>query len=465
MVKPKSITAPESTASNLTQAILDSVSDGVFTVDGDWRISSFNRAAARITGVEVDDALGQACHSVFRSNICERDCALRQTIDSGEAITCKTIYIVRPDGQRVPISISTAVLRDAHGQIIGGVESFRDLSQRDPDPIQSDSFYGMISRDVEMRRIFGSLPELARSDSTILILGESGTGKELVARALHQLSQRSRGPLVTVNCGALPDNLLESELFGYKRGAFTDAKHDQLGKIAAAEGGTLFLDEIGDVSPALQARLLRVLQERQYQRLGDSQTYQANLRFVAATNKDLLAEIDAGRFRADLYYRLAVVELGLPPLRERLGDIPLLVEHFLATLREQRDKEVLGISDSALAALLRYPFGGNIRELHNVVEHAFVLCTGPEIELAQLPKRVIEGQPRARQTDPPAKPLSVKNQPRPARAAPSHRLADIEATQIRQCLRDNLGRRDKTAAALGISTVTLWRKLKKYGIT
>lgn len=467
---------------NLTQVILDSVSDGVFTVDTDWHISSFNRAAEQITGISREDAIGQACHQIFRSNICERDCALRQTISTNEAITCKTIYIVRPDGQRRPISISTGVLRNDKGEVIGGVETFRDLGLQDPEPVQSDSFYGMISRDSGMRALFKQLPALARSDSTILILGESGTGKELLAKAIHELSARASKPMVTVNCGALPDSLLESELFGYKRGAFTDAREDREGKLAAAEGGTLFLDEIGDVSPALQARLLRVLQEREYQRLGDNKTRKANLRFLAATNKNLEQEIAAGRFRADLFYRLAVVDVRLPALRDRLADVGLLAEHFLAKLRQSRDKQVLGFHHEALAKLLRYDFPGHVRELHNIVEHAFVICTGELIQVEDLPQRVLSTSQQQSEAFSGKQILPVSQNipaqmtergmiPEPAMLSPQSRdsdgagsLARNEEFLIRQALRDNAGRRNKSAEQLGISTTSLWRKMKKYGM-
>ena len=480
---------PDPEQAALTEVILNSVSDGVFSVDADWHITSFNRAAEQIIGIAREDAMGQPCHQVFRSNICERDCALRQTIATGEVITCKTIYIVRPDGQRRPISISTGVLHDATGQVIGGVETFRDLGLQDPDPIQSDSFYGMLSRDTTMRALFKQIPELARSDSTILILGESGTGKELLAKAIHALSPRANKALVTVNCGALPDNLLESELFGYKRGAFTDAREDREGKLAAAEGGTLFLDEIGDVSPALQSRLLRVLQEREYQRLGDNKTRQADLRFIAATNKDLQQEIAAGRFRADLFYRLAVVDVHLPPLHERLGDVALLAEHFLARLRETRHKEVLGFSHAALATLLRYEFPGHVRELHNIVEHAFVLCQHEQIQTQDLPQRVLHAQDRlaGTGTEQARQKKSAGHQsestagyakthiehfaheaPRIAQihqaSKPSESLAENEERLIRQALQDNAGRRNKSAKQLGISSTTLWRKMKKYGL-
>ena len=245
--------------------ILDSIADGVFTVDHQWRITSFNRAAEKITGVSRAEAMGQRCRDVLKAEVCEKDCCLRKTVATGEPIANKTVYIVNARGQRLPISISTAVLKDDRGALIGAVETFRDMSIEEKlrkTLEESYSFEDIVSKSHRMREIFGILPDIADSASTILIEGESGTGKELFARAVHNLSPRREKPFVAVNCGALPDTLLESELFGYKAGAFTDAKRDKPGRFRQAERGTLFLDEIGDISPAMQVRLLRFLQEK-----------------------------------------------------------------------------------------------------------------------------------------------------------------------------------------------------------
>jgi PAS domain S-box-containing protein len=232
--------------------ILDSVADGVFTVDEVFRITSFNHAAEEITGVPRREAIGRPCCEVFRASICEAQCALKETMCTGRSVINRPVYILRPEGDRVPISISTAILKDRRGQILGGVETFRDLrlvEQLRAEIARQYTFGDILSKNGEMQRIFAMLPAVAESDSTVLVEGESGTGKELVARAMHSLSPRREKPLVTVNCGALPDTLLESELFGYKAGAFTDARKDKPGRFALAEGGTIFLDEIGDVSP------------------------------------------------------------------------------------------------------------------------------------------------------------------------------------------------------------------------
>ena len=268
--------------------LLDSVPDGVFTVDPEWRVTSFNRAAEQITGIRREEALGKPCCEVFRASICESACALKQTLATHRPVANKVVYIVNAQGTRIPISISTAVLRDARGRIVGGVESFRDLrlvEELRQQAAEQDSFSNIIGRSTAMRRLFDLLPAVADSNSTVLIEGPSGTGKELVARAIHKLSRRRAKPFVAINCGALPDTLLESELFGYKAGAFTDARRDKPGRFARAQGGTIFLDEIGDISPAMQTRLLRVLQERLFEPLGGVEPVRADVRVVTATNK------------------------------------------------------------------------------------------------------------------------------------------------------------------------------------
>jgi PAS domain S-box-containing protein len=307
--------------------ILDSIADGVFTVDLDWRVTSFNRAAEEITGILAAEALGRPCCEVFRANVCDSACVLRHTLETGQPVVNQPVAILRADGKEIPISISTALLRSETGEIIGGVETFRDLSLVEELRKEIQRRYRLgdiISKSPLMQKIFALLPEVARTDSTVLIEGESGTGKELVARALHTLSRRTRGPFVAVNCGALPDTLLESELFGHTAGAFTDARRDRQGRFALAEKGTLFLDEIGDISPALQVRLLRVLEEKTYMPLGSSRSMKANVRIVTATHKDLAQLVEEGSFRKDLYYRINVVKLKLPRLAQRKEDIPLL---------------------------------------------------------------------------------------------------------------------------------------------
>jgi PAS domain S-box-containing protein len=363
--------------SEIQVTILDSITEGVFTVDSNWRITSFNRAAEEITGIPRERAIGQPCRDIFRANICERECSLRQTIETGSPVVGRTIEILDARGNRKPISISTAILRDRSGDVAGGVETFRDLTMIEQLRKQIERGYcceDILTCNYRMRRMFEILPAIAETSSTVLIDGETGTGKELFARAIHNLSPRSKKPFVAVNCGALPDTLLESELFGYKAGAFTDARKDKPGRVAAAEGGTLFLDEIGDISAALQVRLLRFLQERVYEPLGSTQPVRADVRMIAATNKNLTELVQSNHFRDDLYYRINVVRLQIPPLRERMEDVPLLVDHFIARFNALQGKEVAGVSDEVLSCLMSYHYPGNVRELENIIERSFVLC-------------------------------------------------------------------------------------------
>jgi PAS domain S-box-containing protein len=430
--------------------ILDSIVDGVFTVDENWRITSFNRAAEKITGVSSDDAIGQRCCDVFHAAICEDECALREALRTGEPVVCKPIYIVKADGHRIPVSISATALKDQDGNVIGGVETFRDLSvieQLRKELQDKYTFADIVARSAAMRRILDVLPQLADSDSTVLIEGASGTGKELVARAIHDLSPRRKKRFVAINCGALPDTLLESELFGYKAGAFTDARKDKPGRFAVATGGTIFLDEVGDVSPAMQSKLLRVLQERMYEPLGSVDPVSADVRVIAASNRDLGGLVKKGGFREDLYYRVNVMRIQLPPLRDRREDIPLLVEHFVSKFNRLQQKNVAGVSEEVMAILLEYDYPGNIRELENIVEHAFVLCRGGLIEPGHLPAI-----------------LRDRAQREPSSSEGELTLRSLEKMHITEAIRRHGGNRKAAARGLGIHPSTLFRKIKSLGI-
>ncbi len=433
------------------KTILDSINDGVFTVDGSFLVTSFNRAAEAITGTEEATAIGRPCWEVFKADICEGSCALKRTISTGRPVINQSVRILNGKGEKVPISVSTALLKDEKGRVVGGVETFRDLSlvedlRREVE--KRFAFQDMLSANHKMREIFTLLPQVAESDCTVLITGESGTGKELMARAVHHLSRRASGPLVVVNCGALPDALLESELFGYAAGAFTDAKRDKPGRIAAAQGGTVFLDEIGDISPATQVKLLRLLQERSYEPLGSNRTMQADVRFLAATNKNLLDEVQAERFREDLYYRLNVVQIAIPPLRERREDISILANHFLARLNKLRDRDIQGFTPEAMKHLLNYSWPGNIRELENLIEHSCILCRQGWITPEHLPSAV-------RHT---AK--GAKGEMLPARGG---KLSEAVSSHVLSVLARHRGNRSAAAKELGINKTTLWRMLKREG--
>lgn len=435
-----------------TDAILESLSDGVFTVDQQWLVTTFNRAAERITGVPRKEAIGKRCAEVFRSSLCGAECALKATLKSGKPIIGRSAYIIHSSGQQLPISISTAVLKDSSGKVIGGAETFRDLSEIDAlrRELEGRMRVGeLVSHSPIMQKLFEVLPSIAASPSTVLLQGETGTGKELVARTLHALSPRAQGPFIAVNCGALPDTLLESELFGYKAGAFTGAFKDKPGRFALSKGGTLFLDEIGEISPALQVRLLRVLQERTFEPLGSTRSEKADVRVIVATNRDLLERCKAGAFREDLYYRVNVVRVELPPLRRRKEDIPLLAEQFIAHFNLLQNKNVGGIAPEALSLLMAYDWPGNVRELANVIERAFILCGTGRIDLGHLPETLTG--------------LSLSRMPNVCVALREARDA-LDEQAIRAALMHNHGNRLASAKELGVHKTTLFRKIRLLGI-
>ncbi len=434
-----------------TETILESISDGVFTVDQDWKIMSFNRAAEDITGVKADEAIGKKCWQVFRSNMCQEECALKKTMREGRDFVSSATHITRKDGGQVSITVSTSLLKDHDGRVLGGVETFRDhtnveeLRKKLADTWQVGD---IISRCPAIKEIFNILPQISESDSTVVIGGETGTGKELMAKAIHALSQRRDEPFVAINCGALPDSLLESELFGYKAGAFTHAIKDKPGLFSQARGGTIFLDEIGDTSPAFQVRLLRVLEAREFQPLGGIKKEMADVRIISASNKNLEEMVADNSFRQDLYYRLNVVQLNLPPLRERMEDIPLLVEHFIFRLNALRGKSVRGMDKKALGLLMAHTFPGNVRELENIIEHAFVLCCDGDILVAHLPGN-----------------LPV---PRPGEDQNNHSWDPVKSAEfsvIMTALEQNNYNRKAAAQTLGMHKSTLFRKINRLGIT
>jgi PAS domain S-box-containing protein len=435
----------------LTETILESISDGVFAVDLEWRITSFNRAAEEITGVKRSEAINRRCAEVFRSSMCGPECPLKETLGTGKAIIGKAGYIIDSHKNRIPISISTAMLKDSNGKIIGGAETFRDLSEVDALRRQLNSrlTVGEItSRSPLMQRVFEVLPAVSASPSTVLLLGETGTGKELMARTIHSLSPRRDKPFIAVNCGALPDTLLESELFGYKTGAFTGANRDKPGRFSLARGGTLFLDEIGEVSPALQVRLLRVLQDKTFEPLGSTRSETSDVRIIVATNKDLQKEMRKGTFREDLYYRVNVVRIELPPLRRRKEDIPLLVDHFIERFNRIQGKSIQGISADALSLLMAHQWPGNVRELENIIERSFILCQSGTIDMAHLPEEMTSGK------------INIQAA---SRMRTAHDL--IDAQVIKAALKRHNYIRSAAAKELGIHNTTLFRKIKKLGLS
>jgi len=440
----------------LYQCILRSLSESVCAVDLHQRIRCLNNQARHLTGVKTEDALGAPLEQVFPPDAGELHSLINRVMESGETIRGVRTHVLNTYGESIPVIANAAPVRDDIGALSGAVVTLQD--NRVVEVLRRElrhkyTFSNIVSRDERILGILQILPTVAESQSTVLIVGATGTGKELFAQAIHSASPRSDGPFVAVNCAALPDTLLESELFGYKKGAFTDAKRDKPGRFALAKGGTLFLDEVGDLSPSTQAKLLRVLEERRYEPLGATEPAEADVRIVAATNQDLATMVDAGTFRADLYYRLNVIGFRLPPLSERPGDIPLLVEHFIDVLNAERGRHVKQVSSAAMNWLMRYDYPGNVRELRSVIERAYVLCLGDQIRENCLASQLLGTSPSSLPPAPPRAP------------APLRRMAPEEQCRlIREALREHEGHRGKTAGALGIDKSTLWRKMKKHGI-
>jgi len=434
-----------------TRLILDNIADGVFTVDREGRITSFNKAAEKITGFSRDEAVGQYCHEIFRANVCFEACPLKHTAETAEAIINLEVTILSRDNREIPISISTSIVTDGEGRLVGAVETFRDLSlikELHLEISKKYSFQHIVSRSKAVLKLFHILPDISKSNATVLIEGESGTGKELFATALHNLSSRKGKAFVKVNCAALPETLLESELFGYKKGAFTDARRDKPGRFRQAHGGTIFLDEIGDLSKGTQVKLLRVLELKEYEPLGSNATERVDVRIIAATNRDLMGMMHRREFREDLFFRINVVRLKIPPLRDRREDIPLLLDHFIGRLNLKQSKQVKKVSSSALKILLNYDYPGNVRELENIIEHAMILTKGIEIQPRHLPSylttRVGDQSPR-----------SIEGQDLAV-------LETVERDLIAGALDRHHGETARAAAELGIHRSTLWRKMKRF---
>jgi PAS domain S-box-containing protein len=433
-----------------TELIIESIADGIFIVDLNWKITSFNQAAREITGITKNEALGRTCRQVLKASCCESDCPLQTAMQTGKPVVNRVVSVIDSNGDTRSISISAAPIRNKRGVVTGGVETFRDIgsiSQIREEIAKDYTCQDILSVNHEMREIFELLPAIADSTSTVLIEGETGTGKELFARAIHNLSSRRSKPFVAVNCGALPDTLLESELFGYKAGAFTDARRDKPGRFALAQGGTIFLDEIGDISPALQVRLLRVLQEKTYEPLGGVAPVKTDVRIITATNKDLDKLVREDEFRKDLYYRLNIIKIMIPPLRQRREDIPLLVDHFVALCNANQKKDLKGMSDKAISCLMKYDFPGNVRELENIIERAFILCRSGLIDISHLPDLNRADTVMSQDTK-----------------KPYDSLKTMEAAFITRALEKNNWNRKKTAEELKMHKSTLFRKIKSLDI-
>ncbi len=445
------------------QSVVDTMAEGLFVVDTKGRVVFINPAAERITGYSREEVLGKPC-SLFESETClacqdEEGRLACGLFEKGRVID-KRCTVVTKNGQRVHLLKNARVLHDQLGQVIGGVETLTDISgivERDrrisglKRQLKKEYGYeGLIGQSAAMQRVYQLLESAADSKAPVVLLGESGTGKELAAAAIHRRSSRAGGPFVKVNCAALNPSLLESELFGHEKGAFTGAEKARTGRFQAASGGTLFLDEIGDLPLEVQVKLLRVLQEGEVERVGSQDPIAVDVRIITATNKDLDLLMAQGAFRQDLYYRINVIPIHLPPLRERKEDIPLLTRSFVERTALGGDKGITGISPPALQRIMSHAWPGNVRELINAVEYAFVTCPGGEI----LPQHLPPSLPGGGEAITPAASLP---------SAPAKDEAAMRA-EIEAALRASGGHKARAAQRLGVSRVTLWKRMKKLGM-
>lgn len=444
--------------------IIDSMADGVFTMDSEGRISSWNPSMERISGYTAQEALGKSCAILHCSRCFGENCPAdiqKCRIFEQEHVEVKECQLRHKDGYDVPVIKNASVVKDEEGKILGVVETVTDVSELNQARQRAEQaalrlgeihrLDNLIGKSQAMRDVFTAIKAAADSNSTIIIQGESGTGKELVAGAIHFNSTRRDRPLVTVNCSALSESLLESELFGHAKGAYTGALRDRIGRFEETAGGTIFLDEIGELSSFIQVKLLRVLQEREIERVGESKKRKIDIRVITATHQDIYSLVREGRFREDLYYRLKVFPITIPPLRQRKEDIPLLVSHFIRSMNKKTGKQVVDSSREVMRTLMDHSWPGNVRELENAIEHAFVLCKSDRLELKDLPIEI--------------------RQAGVGQASMSHKSADKPAKKIglnKESLLDLLAEcgwnKAEAGRRAGVSRTAIWKYMKKWDI-
>ena len=434
--------------------LLDNLGSGVFAVNQELEIIYFNLQAEQLTGYSKQEAVGRQCWEIFRTNQCSGNCNLKKAMRRDSKVINQRLKMTNRFGKEVPVVITAAVLHDNNGGILGGVESFHDDTARETlekRVRRSYTFEDLVSQDQKVQEITARVGLIADSTQPVLILGETGVGKDILARAVHNVSLRAKGPLIKVNCAAIPGSMLESELFGYKKGAFTDARQDKPGKFQLARKGTIMLDEIGELNPDMQAKLLQVLEDKEFYPLGATSMEHVDVRIIATTNRDLKTMVTEQRFRKDLYYRLKMFEFEIPPLRERLGDIPLLIDHFMERSAAMNIRSIPEMSLEVRRILMQYDYPGNVRELKNIIEYVVMLSVD-YVQKKDLPPYLLDPNED--------KPLQETLEPDGATT-----LEAAERGVLEQALHRHNWQMQHTANSLGMSRTTLWRKMRQYQIS
>jgi len=446
--------------------LLDDVPLGVLVMDRHRRVVFCNRFLETLIGMPALTTDGLHCRNVVRSRACISGCQAEHQTELSEAV-CFQSDLINRDRKRVPVRLTLSSLYDVDGKPVGfleTVEDLRHLKAHDEEAAQAYSFSHIVGQSVQMRKLFGMLPVVAQSDASVLIIGETGTGKDMLAEALHQESARAKGPFVKINCGALPETLLESELFGHTKGAFTGAVENKQGRFHLAHNGTLYLTEIGDLPLPLQVKLLTFLDDKVVYPLGSTKGFAANVRVIAATHRDLEKMVREGKFRQDLFFRLNVMRLNISPLRDREGDVRLLVDYFLNYFTQKLHRNMSGFSVKAMQILLSYAYPGNVRELRNIVEYAVSVCREKKILAAHLPTYLSERRPMAMEPPTPSGPTVQRAGPAPVGREGVSTWTEMEKQLILDTLVHTRGNRLLAAKQLGWARSTLWRKMKQYGI-